>query len=525
LTHDRTYTARKHDNNPETFIHTWLQNTLAPDPSQPPLNAPSPVISSPPDSRSPHELDRVQEGAIRRSLYAPILPAIPFDLFADNDSGINVPELFQDSPLDLHFDLERSSNVATLEVVSAIRQNLGSPSIPDDFEYDPDIDGTSRDERILRQNTLDPWPYDRRPLYYSGDEHYTVPEPPLPASPEHEPRWFLGRKIKQTASKCLRRTASLLSKVSKPRTIPRMPNSMVPHPNWGSFKFRSADDDLDDDQDDGDVELWLARTVRRNNRMAREGFDTTSGVHRKMTIEEYETSGSWVFQRQWEEDREEMLRERDLREKNVAFACKPRRGGRDIGPFEQEPLRHENFTASPHHPPTMYESFTRQLYPHSLSSPSPYRDENLPHGGIGAFPTTVTRVADSSLRKTLGRQFRRIVAPPRRTVPATLSYLQQADPTQPFSPALSLGSFQTPSPFDQARGEREAYHGHIESSSTAPNPSLQRYPPPPSLSSTADSESETSYRSFSHYDGYSSESVVIEQGERYVFQIWSPSYE
>jgi hypothetical protein len=43
--------------------------------------------------------------------------------------------------------------------------------------------------------------------------------------------------------------------------------------------------------------------------VAYEGFDTTSSINRKMTIEEYKTSGSWVFQLQQEDDQQEMPRE------------------------------------------------------------------------------------------------------------------------------------------------------------------------------------------------------------------------
>ena len=537
-THDRTHTERKHDNNPESFIHSWLQNSSAPDTSPPSLNTAYPVIFPSLNSRSPHDLDRIQEGAVRRSLYAPVLPATAFDLFTNDDSGINVPELFQHSPLDLHFDLERSSNVATLEVVSAMRQSLGSLSVPEDFDYDPEIDGTSDDERILRQNTLNPWPYDRQPLYYSGDEHYhltTVLRPPLLVSAERKHKSFLGRKIKRAASKFLRRTTSFLSKSSKSNKEPRMPNSLVPHPNWGSFKFHSADDALGDDDDDGDVELWLARVVRKNNRVAREGFDTTTGVNRKMAIEEYETCGSWVFQRQWEEYRQEILRER---EQNMAVVRNAHLGMEDIGPFEREPFGHEKSAASPHLPHTMHDSFTRQPYSHSLSPPIPYRDENLPDGGIGAFPAPATRGAGYSLREAFGRQFRRITVCRPQIAPSTSACPQEADCPQPHSLPLSHASL-VANTFVQAFGVRVADHDFVTNSQrcvATRDPSLHDYPPPPSLSSTSDSESNTSYRSFSHYDGigvglsgsgygaYSSESVVIEQGERHVFQIWSPSF-
>jgi hypothetical protein len=101
------------------------------------------------------------------SFYAPILPSTPF---TNSDSGTNAPELFHHSLLDLRFDLA-FLECRNPKVVSAIPQSLGSPTVQEDSEYDPEIDGTSDDERILPQNTLHPL---------------------LPLSPKSKRKSFLG---------------------------------------------------------------------------------------------------------------------------------------------------------------------------------------------------------------------------------------------------------------------------------------------------------------------------------------------
>ncbi|KAG8774712.1 hypothetical protein FRC12_001860 [Ceratobasidium sp. 428] len=98
----------------------------------------------------------------------------------------------------------------------------------------------------------DMWPYDGKGLY------------------EHHPKNDCGRAC--FASCQLRRkfrpqVAGLARFVSRFRGgkfsgKPRMKNSDVPHPPW-KLKYCSNDDSLEEDQDDGDLEVWLESITER----------------------------------------------------------------------------------------------------------------------------------------------------------------------------------------------------------------------------------------------------------------------
>ena len=196
--------------------------------------------------------------------------------------------------------------------------------------YDPLYDGTTEDERILRRNVRDPWPYDQRrlvPTHLQSTSMRPSVSAPYPTtrlsslfrpkrtrarkapSQDHQPAVFSRATTSRTASSfgfnlnC--RIGSMSSRLSSMKAVSknkrnagarggRIPNSMVPHPDWGTFAFRSDSDSLCSDDSDGDVRTWLERVVRRNTRIGLESFKIATGPNRPMTIEEYEKRGSWL---------------------------------------------------------------------------------------------------------------------------------------------------------------------------------------------------------------------------------------
>ncbi|KAJ1301465.1 hypothetical protein OPQ81_008723 [Rhizoctonia solani] len=100
---------------------------------------------------------------------------------------------------------------------------------------------------------MDTWPYDGRGLY------------------EHHPKHECGlacygacqRRRKSRAGlglgKVLTRIFPWIS--GKQEVVPVMLNSDVPHPPWW-LSYRSNDDTLKEDEDDGDLELWLEHTTQ-----------------------------------------------------------------------------------------------------------------------------------------------------------------------------------------------------------------------------------------------------------------------
>jgi len=205
------------------------------------------------------------------------------------------------------------------------------------LSYDPLYDGTPQDERILRHNMRDPWPYDQRRLVpahlqstsirASGSVPYpdTFAKPPsrLPsllrptrkrlhkAPPQDHPPATGSRATTSRIASCfgLNLNTKIGSMSLQPSSMRsknkcslgahagRVPNSMAPHPDWGTFAFRSDSDSLCSDDSDGDVRTWLRRVVRRNNRMGLESFKIATGNCRPITIEEYERCGSWLNER------------------------------------------------------------------------------------------------------------------------------------------------------------------------------------------------------------------------------------
>ncbi|KAF8310863.1 hypothetical protein DL93DRAFT_2169429 [Clavulina sp. PMI_390] len=109
--------------------------------------------------------------------------------------------------------------------------------------------------------------------------------------------------------------------------------SQIPHPDWGSFPFRSDSDSLRSNESDGDVGAWLHRVVRRNRRVGGKALKEAMAIararlqdnlkegdadkyrggvdgmgetyfYRPMTIEEYEREGSWLYEDYDSEDGE-----------------------------------------------------------------------------------------------------------------------------------------------------------------------------------------------------------------------------
>jgi hypothetical protein len=154
--------------------------------------------------------------------------------------------------------------------------------------------GTFADEYIQRINFKEPWPYDLRGLYQPH------PIAPLPKSPSQS----LPSKLATALSSLL---LVLRGEVVERK---RRHNSQIPHPPWGTYSFRSVrkidfgaigspndilqdDDDLDWDDDDGDLATWLDRVVHRNKRQ----YETClPGVG--IPLEDYEERSALSYTRQ-----------------------------------------------------------------------------------------------------------------------------------------------------------------------------------------------------------------------------------
>lgn len=301
-----------------TYIHSWLRHTSfsAMSPSQPDNLSPLP-ISPPnlPDHFDNAVADRQLDDDISSSLRA-----LPLDDLLD---GANV-ELFGRNSLDLHFDIERTQAVGVLDAVLDIHPHLPPSASHDEtavdteqeefyeLEYDPEYDGTIEDEHILQRNLRNPWPYDRQPLMRPSYRDSLTRAPPklsslVPQKRKREPL-FTRPAIRHTASKLAIRASSFLSTktVGDTHGLPnRIPNSAVPHPNWGTYAFRSDSDSLYSDDSDGDVRTWLQRVVRRNIRTGIEAFHIVTDGCIPLTISEYELNGSWLYEQSYEEEEEE----------------------------------------------------------------------------------------------------------------------------------------------------------------------------------------------------------------------------
>ena len=285
----------------EQFIHQWLRSSsvssLSPDvPSISPL-PPANSVSKKPS----------KETTIRQRTESFLLDAASVYQYE------NPSDLFSGPSVDLNLELCDSSPVPdkpTGQDTTTGFYGLFKGARLDDLRYIPEIDGDLNDEHILRRNCFDPWPYDRKPLY-SRSPHS------LPAAESrtlhHRKRSALNLRplLSRHFSSSFLRGRNFLSKSECDQV--RLPNSQVPHPDWGSFPFESANDDLDFDEEDNDVEIWLARVVRRNNRAARDALAIAQGYHRAMTIEEYERYGSWIFEHGWQEDLQGLRRTREAR--------------------------------------------------------------------------------------------------------------------------------------------------------------------------------------------------------------------
>jgi hypothetical protein len=264
-------------------------------------------------------------------------------------------KLFSHNSLNLHFDLENTAPMGVLDAVAGIQAPLiatcsTAPQVLDrdaqeidtkeGLSYDPLYDGTPEDEHILRRNMRDPWPYDQRrlvPAHLQSTSIRVSASAPYPDSftkpparlssllrlkrkrvykppPQHQPA-AVSRPTTSRIASCfgLNLTSNIGSmsfqlssiKASKSKHNVgvrgrRIPNSMVPHPDWGTFPFRSDSDSVGSDDSDGDVYTWLQRVVRRNIRTGLESFKTATGHCRPMTIEEYEKCGSWLHERSQE---------------------------------------------------------------------------------------------------------------------------------------------------------------------------------------------------------------------------------
>lgn len=261
-------------------------------------------------------------------------------------------KLFHHHSPDLHFDLEGTVPMGVFESVAGIQTPLISTSsiapqvlgqdaqdvgTKEGLSCDPLYDETPEDENILRRNMRDPWPYDQRRLVpahlqstsisAAAPDSDTFTRLPArlssllrlkrkrackPPSQAHQPS--VSRTTTSKVASCfgLNFSYSIGStsfqfssmKASKNKhvvgTRGRIPNSMVPHPEWGTFPFRSDSDSLASDDSDGDIHTWLQRVVRRNTRIGLESLKI-AGHDRPMTIEEYDKHGSWLHghDREW----------------------------------------------------------------------------------------------------------------------------------------------------------------------------------------------------------------------------------
>ncbi len=288
----------------EQLIHQWLRSS-----SVSSLSPDVPSITLVP-SPNPGPKDTSKEQTARQRTESFLLDAAsvyqyesPSDLFNGPSVDLNL-ELCDSSPV-----LDKSIDQGPINRLDLL---FGGAHL-DDLSYIPEIDGDLNDENILRRNRLDPWPYDRKPLS-SASPHS------LPAAGSHTPHprerpAFKSRPIlsRHFSSSFLRGRKRSPNKWEHQEA--RLPNSAVPHPDWGSFPFESANDDLDSDEEDNDVQIWLARVVRRNHRTARDALAIARGCHRAMTIEDYERYGSWMFEYAWKQDLQVLRRTREEQNK------------------------------------------------------------------------------------------------------------------------------------------------------------------------------------------------------------------
>ncbi|KAG8919995.1 hypothetical protein FRC02_001217 [Tulasnella sp. 418] len=153
--------------------------------------------------------------------------------------------------------------------------------------------------KIQERKAPELWPYDGRSLYAHHPEDPRSQDVPserpstAPAAtkiqteetktPPTKSKFFLQAKL-------IWRVFGLhkLSKTLVPKHESRMPNSAIPHPNWGDFKFRSDDDDLRSEDSDGDLEIWLKHRQLRNAQILGDGHIRIHGT----SIEHYEKFGS-----------------------------------------------------------------------------------------------------------------------------------------------------------------------------------------------------------------------------------------
>ncbi|KAF8320631.1 uncharacterized protein EI90DRAFT_2608993 [Cantharellus anzutake] len=412
----------------EQFIHRWLQSSsrtsLSPD-------AHSISLVKSPKSHNGNILQK-PAGLQRTNLFLLDAASVsqygsPLNLFTEPSIGLNL-DLRNSSPVQ-HVPSSRQS--------SRLINPFGDACL-DGLLYIPEIDGDLNDERILRRNRLNPWPYDRKPL------HYCIPHSlrsvgSLASRSRKASVFKSSPAFSRSLSLGLLRGRKFFSHRSKFEQD-RFPNSQVPHPDWGSFPFTSADDDLDSDEEDNDVDIWLARVVRRNNRDARDALAVTQGCNRAMTVEEYERNGSWIFEHAWQED---LSAFRKARKENE-------RSGKVTSPFQEHSGSLQAAVAvNPSRPRSPYLSrlpgFEAALVSDSLSRSASYSPVSA-SANVGLNSGRRMTTASSFLQKigikvrnTFKGPFERIGKFRRLETPSVVKKLPDTspcDPASPLTPAL-----------------------------------------------------------------------------------------
>lgn len=307
------------EDHPSTYVHKWLRRA-------------SFAKESPSDSLAPQQMFHPVSPQVRRPNDAPgrmdvetkyHSPSSPFRTSLrqshhhQEENGRNTDvDFFGRNSLDLRFDLEKKESVGVVEAASGNRPH--SSSILDQHQFraedntiphDPFYDGTSEDERILRRNMRNPWPYDRQNLMPQTVPSTNVLRDPFTAAPPRLASLIPSKRKRQpTFLPTLYWTASKLSSLSSSSVQnfhngaegshkdQRIRNAGIPHPEWGTFGFRSDSDSLHSNDSDGDLQIWLRRVVRRNIRIGATSLTAVPGVYRPMTIEEYERCGSWLYE-------------------------------------------------------------------------------------------------------------------------------------------------------------------------------------------------------------------------------------
>ncbi|CAE6427049.1 unnamed protein product [Rhizoctonia solani] len=147
----------------------------------------------------------------------------------------------------------REASNSSIRLLNSVRHFAAETQVeepePEPTSFIPILD----DEAENSTDEMDTWPYDGRGLY----EHHSRHECGLACYAACQRRqrfralFGLGKVLTR-----------ILPWTSTKKPGPMMSNSDVPHPPWW-LSYRSNDDTLDSDEEDGDLELWLDHTTQK----------------------------------------------------------------------------------------------------------------------------------------------------------------------------------------------------------------------------------------------------------------------